>query len=186
VVALERRLKLVGAGVDKTEMQSAVKVAFATGDMKQVDQHFGAAESFAVYAVSTGRSTLTEVVQFRPLPAVGGVVGRGPILSGEGQGRALPDPVGHEENKLASKIDALDGCAAVYCRAVGASAINHLSAKGIRAVKVSPGAEIKDLLMILQEDLRTGPSAWLAGALTRRGQCDAKRFDEMEQEGWVE
>jgi nitrogen fixation protein NifX len=185
-MALERRLKLVGAGVDVPEMQSAVKVAFATGDMKQVDQHFGAAESFAVFAVSTGRSSLTEVVQFRPLPAVGGVEGQGPILSGDGRGGGLPNARGHDEDKLASKIDALAGCAAVYCRAVGASAIHQLRAKGIQAVKVSPGAEIKDLILALQEDLRTGPSAWLAGTLTRRGKYDVSRFDEMEQEGWVE
>jgi nitrogen fixation protein NifX len=161
-MALERRLRLVTTGTEAIEMEAAVKVAFATSDMMQVDQHFGAAESFAVYALDPQRARLVEAVQF-------------------GQGA-----MDGKEDKLAAKISALEDCIAVYCRAVGASAVNQLRAKGIQAVKVSPGSEISRLIEALQEELRAGPSAWLARAIERQKPWNPGRFEDMEREGWVE
>jgi nitrogen fixation protein NifX len=149
-------------GEEAIDMETAAKVAFATGDMKHVDQHFGAAESFAVYALDPERATLVEAVQFGQLAMDG------------------------NEDKLPAKIEALDGCIAVYCQAVGGSAINQLRAKGIQAVKVSPGSAIKDLIESLQDELRQGPSAWLARAIEQQKPRGTARFDEMEREGWLE
>jgi nitrogen fixation protein NifX len=161
-MALERRLRLVTTGTEAVEMETAVTVAFATSDMQHVDQHFGAAESFAVYALNPEQAGLMEVLQF-------------------GQ-RAMDG----NEDKLAAKIAALDGCIAVYCQAVGASAVNQLRSKGIQAVKVSAGSEIQALVEALQDELRQGPNAWLARAIARQKPRDSGRFDHMEQEGWVE
>jgi nitrogen fixation protein NifX len=161
-MALERRLKLVTTGETAMDMETAVKVAFATGDMQHVDQHFGAAESFAVYALDLEQANFVEAVQFGQLAMDG------------------------NEDKLAAKIQALDGCIAVYCQAVGGSAINQLRTKSIQAVKVSAGAEIKELIESLQEELRLGPSAWLARAIERQRPRGMHRFDDMEQEGWLE
>ena len=161
-MALERRLRLVMTGTEVIEMETAVKVAFATSDMKQVDQHFGAAQSFAVYALDPEQASLVEAVQF-------------------GQGA-----MDGNEDKLAAKISALEGCIAVYCQAVGASAVNQLRAKGIQAVKVSSGSEIRELIEALQEELRAGPSAWLARAIELQKSRNSQRFEDMEQEGWVE
>ena len=142
---------------------TAVQVAFATGDMQQVDQHFGAAESFAVYAIDLNESRLLEVTQF---------------------GRLAMDG---NEDKLTAKIAALEGCIAVYCQAVGSSAVNQLRARGIQPVKVEPGAKVSDLIAALQEELRAGPTSWLARALEARQQPrDTRRFDAMESEGWSE
>ena len=66
------------------------------------------------------------------------------------------------EDKLAAKIAALAGCIAVYCQAVGASAINQLRAQGIQPIKVGPGTPVTDLIAALQEELRAGPER-LAG-----------------------
>lgn len=142
--------------------ETAVKVAFASSDMRQVDQHFGAAESFAIYAVGQDRATLVEAIQFGQLDMDG------------------------NEDKLAAKIAALDGCVAVYCQAVGASAVNQLRAKGVQPIKVSPAAAVSDLIQALQCELREGPSAWLARALEARQPASAARFDAMESEGWSE
>ena len=90
------------------------------------------------------------------------------------------------EDKLAVKIDALDGCIAVYSQAVGASAINQLKAKGIQPVKISPGADISGLLAALQEELRQGPGSWLARAIQQATPADPSRFDQMEADGWEE
>lgn len=161
-MALERRLRLIAPGRGTMEKETRVKVAFATGDMKHVDRHFGAAESFAVYVLYPHRWNLAEAVQFRPADMDG------------------------NEGKLGARIQSLDGCIAVYCQAVGGSAINQLRAEGIRAVKVSQGTLIKDLILSLQEELRRGPSPWLARAIEQQGPRGRGRFDEMEREGWLE
>ncbi len=161
-MALQRRLKVLQPGTEDKWMDTAVKVAFASTDMKQVNQHFGAAEAFALYAIDMERVELIEVVQFGALEMDG------------------------NEDKLGAKINALEGCIAVYSQAVGASAVGQLKQRGIQAVKVTPGASVSDLLESLQEQLREGPSAWLARAIEAQKPADPDRFHEMEAEGWDE
>ncbi|MET0116843.1 MAG: NifB/NifX family molybdenum-iron cluster-binding protein [Sedimenticola sp.] len=161
-MTLQRRLQLVGCTTEDEWMATALKVAFATSDMKHVDQHFGAAQSFAIYAVDQEKVCLVEANEFG-------------VLAMDGN-----------EDKLSVKIDALEGCIAVYSQAIGASAINQLKTKNIQPVKVSPGAEISDLLESLQDELRQGPSSWLAKAIASTMPADPSRFDAMEDEGWEE
>lgn len=161
-MTMERRLKVLQAGTERAWLETAVKVAFASSDMHHVDQHFGAAESFVLYAVDRERVELLEVVQF---------------------GRLAMDG---NEDKLVGKIAALEGCIAVYTQAVGASAVAQLKASGIQPVKVSPGAAVCDLLESLQEQLREGPGAWLARAMEAHKPVDPDRFQAMEAEGWEE
>lgn len=138
-----------------------VKIAFASSDRRMVDQHFGAAEAFALYALAEDDARLIEVVEFHDADV------------------AMD---GHE-GKLARKIALLDGCAAVYCNAVGASAVKQLLAAGIQPVKVEEGTPIDALLCGLNQDLKTSPPAWLGKAM-KAG--DRSRFDSMEAEGWAE
>lgn len=143
-------------------METAIKVAFATTDMVHVNQHFGSARSFALYAVDPERTELVEAAEFGNLSQDG------------------------NEDKLSVKIQLLDGCAAVYCQAIGASAIKQIVAQGIQPIKVHEGSMIKDLLADLQAEMISGPSAWLAKAISQRKGPDPERFDAMEQEGWDE
>ena len=161
-MALERRLKILDTGTEADWKNAAIKVAFASTDMKQVNQHFGSAESFAIYAVDMEHIQLLEVNQFGQLAQDG------------------------DEDKLVAKISALEGCVAVYSQAVGASAVAQLKAKGIQPIKVSQGADILYLLKSLQEELRLGPTAWLARAIESQRPVDPSRFDAMETEGWDE
>lgn len=137
-------------------MDTAIKVAFATTDMIHVNQHFGSARSFAIYAVDPENSEMLEAAQFGELAQDG------------------------NEDKLSVKIQLLDGCAAVYCQAVGASAIKQIVSQGIQPIKVHEGSRIKDLIIDLQNEMKSGPSSWLARALSP----DTKRFDA--DEGWQE
>ena len=123
-MTLMRRLQLVGCNTEAQWMTAALKVAFATSDMKRVDQHFGAARSFAIYALDRERFRFVEACEFGQLTMDG------------------------NEEKLAVKIAVLEGCIAVYCQAMGASAISQLKARGIQPVKVPPGALIGDMLAI--------------------------------------
>jgi nitrogen fixation protein NifX len=160
-MSLERRLHII-CEEESRFMETALKIAFATSDMTTVNQHFGSAKSFAVYAVNQDETQLLEAAQFG-------------VLAQDGN-----------EDKLSVKIDLLAGCAAVYCQAIGASAINQLIAKGIQPVKVHEGSKIVDLLSDLQNELKAGPSSWLAKAMKKYQNPDPNRFNAMEQEGWDE
>ena len=162
-MSLKRRLTIVDGSTESRRMQeTALRLAFASTDMKHVDQHFGSAESFVIYAVDMEEARLLEVIQF----------GR---LSQDGN-----------EDKLVDKIKALEGCIAVYSQAVGSSAVAKLKAQGIQPVKVAAGAEISDMLESVQEELRSGPATWLARAIESQKPADPNRFAAMEQEGWDE
>ncbi len=100
------------------EIETAIRVAFASSDRQRVDQHFGAAVAFVIHAIDSHRSRLVEVVQFGPLHQDG------------------------NEDKLSVKIAALEGCAAVYCEAIGTSAVNQLRVAGVQPLKVAPGTRI--------------------------------------------
>lgn len=143
-------------------MDTAIKVAFATSDMLHVDQHFGSAQSFAIYAVNPEQAELLEAAQFGNLAQDG------------------------NEDKLAVKIQLLEGCAAVYCQAIGASAIKQIIAHGIQPVKVHEGSRIKDLVADLQNEMKSGATSWLAKAINQNKTPDPKRFDEMAEEDWQE
>lgn len=161
-MSLTRRMQVLHDSVEEIPMETAIKVAFATTDMLHVNQHFGSARSFAIYAVSLDQTQLLEAAQFGDLAQDG------------------------NEDKLSVKLQLLDGCAAVYCQAVGASAIRQIVSQGIQPIKVHEGSQIKDLLTDLQQEMRSGPSSWLAKAISSQRKPDPQRFDAMEQEGWQE
>lgn len=144
------------------EIETAIRVAFASSDRQRVDQHFGAAVAFVIHAIDSHRSRLVEVVQFGPLHQDG------------------------NEGKLSVKIAALEGCAAVYCEAIGTSAVNQLRVAGVQPLKVAPGTQIAEIVAGLRRELRSGPSAWLARAVGAQRGRDTSRFDAMVAEGWRE
>ena len=159
---LTRHMHIVTSTDEKKFMETALKIAFATTDMETVNQHFGSAKSFAVYAVDMDDAQLLEAAEFGELSQDG------------------------NEDKLSVKIALLEGCAAVYCQAVGGSAINQLIAKNIQPVKVHDGSKIKDLITDLQNEIKAGPSSWLAKAINQYKSPDPERFKKMEDEGWDE
>lgn len=163
-MAIQRQLKLLrteiegGVTMDKT----GFKVAFASSDLKKVDQHFGSAERFAIYQVTPDEITLLEVSEFGSLDQDG------------------------NESKLLEKFVVLDGCIAVYCLAVGPSAVRQLMSLKIQPMKVAHGTPINATLRELQHELNDGPSGWLSRALAAREEKSEKRFDAMENEEWCE
>jgi len=157
-MVLERRMRVMNAA--EAEEPVGLKIAFATTNMETVNQHFGSAQQFALYRVDPGHATLLEASEFGKLAQDG------------------------NEDKLEAKLDMLKGCAAVYCQAVGSSAVRQLMMRGVQPIKVVEGALITDLLESLQDEMRQGPSSWLAKAIAAQKGPDMSRFDDMEQEGW--
>jgi nitrogen fixation protein NifX len=115
-----------------------IKIAFASSGMKCVNQHFGAAAAFAIFEVNDTGFNLVEVAEF------------------------IETAMDGHEGKLASKIELLNGCAAVYCNAVGASAIGQLLAQGIQPMRVNEGSVIEELLCNLQKSMLLDPPIWLS------------------------
>ena len=148
-----RHLRLVIKEQDMT-----VKIAFASNDRRLVNQHFGAAEAFAIFALSETDSHLVEVAEF------------------------IETAMDGHEGKLAAKIELLEGCAAVYCNAVGASAIQQLLAKGIQPMRVDEDSAIEGLLTNLQKTLQVDPPVWLSKHIKK--QADTDRF--LADEAWQE
>lgn len=163
-MALQRQLKLLRVdALERPKMPTTrIRVAFATSDLKKVDQHFGSAERFAVYEVIPEEHSLLEVFEFGALDQDG------------------------NERKLLEKFVALDGCIAVYCLAVGPSAVRQLMGLNIQPIKVAFGTAIGSILQELHKELQQGPQGWLARALAAQQGKDDARFDEMEEEGWAE
>lgn len=160
-MTLKRRLRVLASSTDNEGVEdTGIKLAFASTDMKTVDQHFGYAKSFAIYAVNPEHCRLIEVAEYGD-------------ISGDAN-----------EDKLAEKLETLNGCVAVYTQAVGASAIRQLKTMGIQPVKVVAGAHIQDLLESVQEELQSGPATWLARAIESQRTMKPSKFDEMEIEGW--
>jgi len=164
-MALRRHLRILAGGIEERCMTPSIKAAFATSDRHRVDQHFGAASALLIYAVTPDQATMVEFAQFGEL-----------------------DRDGHED-KLAAKLALLQGCAAVYCQAVGGSAIQQLLALGIQPIRVDADTAIAPLLAALQASLRgDGAPAWLNRAIARQRGDEGtdERFAMMEAEGWQE
>jgi nitrogen fixation protein NifX len=137
-----------------------LKIAFATDDRARVNQHFGASEGFAIYALDGERACLVGVAGFEC------------------------ESMDGNENKLPARIAALEGCAAVYCLAVGGSAVRQLIAGGVQPIRLEQETPIEALLAELQRAVREGGVPWIDKALRR--DKDASRFDRMAEEGWSE
>lgn len=137
-----------------------IKVAFATTDRLRVNQHFGAAEAFAIYEVTPDKATLVGIGEF------------------------AEEAMDGNEDKLIAKVDFLEGCAAVYVMAIGASAIKKLMTKGIQPIRVNEIDGVDDLLGEISKAMREGGVAWVDRAVAAQAKKTADRFASMEEEGW--
>ena len=138
-----------------------IKVAFASTDRTRVNQHFGAAEGFAVYEVTPDKATLVGVAEF------------------------AEEAMDGNEDKLGAKVDFLEGCAAVYVMAIGASAIKKLMAKGVQPIRINEIDTVDDLLAEISKAMSEGGVAWIDRAMAAQTNAKAEdRFASMEEEGW--
>lgn len=138
-----------------------IKVAFASTDRTRVNQHFGAAEGFIVYEVTPDKATLVGVAEF------------------------AEEAMDGNEDKLSAKVDFLEGCAAVYVMAIGASAIKKLMAKGVQPIRINEIDAVDDLLSEISKAMSEGGVAWVDRAMAAQTKAKAEdRFASMEEEGW--
>ena len=138
-----------------------IKVAFASTDRTRVNQHFGAAEGFVVYEVTPDKATLVGVAEF------------------------AEEAMDGNEDKLGAKVDFLEGCAAVYVMAIGASVIKKLMARGVQPIRINEIDAVDDLLSEISKAMSDGGVAWIDRAIAAHTKAKAEdRFASMAEEGW--
>lgn len=134
----------------------SMKVAFASSDNRHVDQHFGATPRLVVYGVKADRVTLLRVVEF-------------PVVSG------------HQTEKIAERVHALEDCVTLFCVAIGEAVFRQLLQVGVRAERVPDQTTILGLLQEIQ-------LSWYEKAQRRSArQRDPQRFNRLlEEQTWRE
>lgn len=128
-----------------------MKIAFATTDGVNVDEHFGRSGMFAIYEMAADGFEFIEYRKFSD--------GRDIQVEGtRGMG------VEHE-SAVQNKVGRLSDCRIIYMQDIGAPSAARLSRYGIMPIKVKYEITIKDNLVKLYSTIKDSPPLWLRKAL---------------------
>jgi len=128
-----------------------MKVAFATTDGINIDEHFGRAGSFAIYDLSRSGYQFAELRKFAD--------GVDQAVVGTREQGAV-----HEE-AVQDKVDRLADCKIVFMTEIGGPSAARLVKKGIMPMKVKAVMAIEDSIRQLHEVIMKSPPPWLKKAL---------------------
>lgn len=166
-----RRLRLVNplnssespATAIPIEEGGTMKVAFATHDLHRVDAHFASARTFMLFEVSADHHTLLEAIQFDAVSDEDGV-------------HATEDG----DDRLAAKIEALDGVALLFIRAIGGPAAARVVRRMVHPIKLSESEPIAQVISRVQAMMKGTPPPWLRKVMQRAEAGPARFVDEEE------
>lgn len=131
-----------------------MRLAFATHDRTHVDAHFASAKTFLFYDVGVEGHSFLEAVQFGTVTQEDGTHDEG-------------------EDRLAAKIDALNGTALLFVRAIGGPAAARVVRAKVHPIKLPSDEPIAQVIERVRTMLKTNPPPWL-----RRAMKDAEGGDE--------
>jgi nitrogen fixation protein NifX len=139
-----------------------MKVAFATTDNLNVNEHFGRAGSFAVYDMTGEGYRFVELRKFA-----------------DGMDRTVMDsrdsgPL--HESAVQNKVDRLADCKLIYLTEIGGPSAARLVQKGIMPMKVKEMA-IEIALKQLADTIKTSPPPWLRKALKGNAECGIRNAE---------
>jgi nitrogen fixation protein NifX len=126
-----------------------MKIAFATQDREHVDAHFGWARNIAIYWVTGAGAQLLATHTFDDAAREDG-----------------------NEDKLAPRIEAIEGCTILYAAAIGGSAASRVVARGVHPARAREDEGIDGLLVRLVELLAGNPPPWLRKAMSRSAELE--------------
>jgi len=137
-----------------------MKVAFATTDGKQVDEHFGRAGMFAVYELTDKGSFFVELRKFS-----------------DGMDKSVTDtkdmgPL--HDSAVQAKVERLADCKLIYLTEIGGPSAARLVKKGIMPMKVKEIVSIESALNQLKDTLKQSPPPWLRKALNGNTDCGVR------------
>lgn len=164
-------MRLINSASSKTESEQQkekIRVAFASIGLKEVNQHFGLADGFAIYEISADGYVMQEGAEFDPSKSY---------------------HPGHSEDKLTDKIDLIKDSVAVYSNAVGPRAVTRLLERDIHPIKVDEGTSIIELVEELQKQLQGEKlPGWMKRVLMNKkrhnGEEDSDRFANILEQDW--
>lgn len=128
-----------------------MKIAFATTDGINVDEHFGRAGSFAIYDLSRAGYNFLELRKFAD--------GIDQAVVGTREQGALHDEA------VQDKVGRLADCRIVFMTEIGGPSAARLVKKGIMPMKVKAVTPIEDSIRRLHESIVKSPPPWLRKAL---------------------
>jgi nitrogen fixation protein NifX len=128
-----------------------MKIAFATTDGKNVDEHFGRAGMFAIYEMTEEGHHFVEIRKFA-----------------DGMDKSVSDtkdmgPL--HDSAVQSKVDRLADCKLVYLTEIGGPSAARLVKKGIMPMKMKEHVAIEIALITLENTIKKSPPPWLRKAL---------------------
>jgi nitrogen fixation protein NifX len=130
-----------------------MKVAFATTDGNNVNEHFGRAGQFAVYDVSENGQKFIELRKFS-----------------DGMDQSVVDTKNTgplHEKAIQTKVDKLADCKLIYLTEIGGPSAARLVQKGIMPMKVKEPIAIENALKQLDEMIKKSPPPWMKKALNK-------------------
>ena len=117
-------------------MEHAIKVAFASKDMKTINAHFGGAKEFVVYKISKDAFELDGVIKTDTSDLAG-------------------------DDKTDFKVKALKGINIMYCESIGGTAAAKVIRGGINPMKTQDNSKIEDVLKDLVKMINGNPPPWV-------------------------
>lgn len=128
-----------------------MKVAFATTDGININEHFGRSGIFAVYEVSNDGYIFLEQRKFA-----------------DGRDSAVEGSRGNEvehESIMQTKVEKLADCRVIFFTNIGAPSAARLVNKGLMPLKVKEVVPIEHELQRLLDTIQNSPPPWLKRAL---------------------
>jgi nitrogen fixation protein NifX len=131
-----------------------MKVAFATTDGINVDEHFGKAGKFSIYDLKPDGYRFIEIRKFAD---------SGDINALEIGGK------GHTgEDKIMIRVERLADCKIVYLTEIGGPAAARLVRNGVMPIKVNEPVSIEESINRLLDTARNSPPPWLQKEFGKR------------------
>lgn len=128
-----------------------MKIAFATTDGINVDEHFGRAGMFAIYELTKNGCQFIETRKFAD--------GRDAAIEAtKGMGQVHDD-------KVQKKVERLMDCKIIYLTEIGGPSAARLVRKGIMPIKLKEVVSIEESLQKLIGTIKTSPPPWLKKAI---------------------
>lgn len=131
-------------------INNALRVAFATKDMEEINAHFGGAKEFVVYNVSQDGYEVSEVIKTDTSEL-------------------------EDDDKTDFRVRALKGVNIMYCESIGGTAAAKVIRSGIHPMKVNEPTAIKDILISLQRMINGNPPPWVKKIIQMQTQHDVRQ-----------
>ncbi|MCB6178328.1 nitrogen fixation protein NifX [Rhodobacter sp. Har01] len=154
---MSRTLRLVDAAPPTAE--KPLRIAIATDDMENLNAHFGSARKFAVYEVTRTGARFLAAHEFDSFTA--------------GAGRH-----DDQDDRIAPKIAALEGCALVFALAIGGPSAARVVKAGVHPIKRKDPEPIAAVLEQVRVMLNGTPPPFLRKALGMTARPDFTVDDE--------